>query len=509
VAVSWATVPVAIVRLWGATLTDCSVAAVAVRMAVPETDPNVAVMVALPAVSALARPELLTVAILPSLDVQVAELVMSCVVASVKVAVAVNCAVVFVGTEGFAGVTVIRETVALVTVNTVLPLIDPEAAVMIALPVAALFAKPLTSTVAMVESEELHVAEERVWVLLSVNNPTALIWVEVPSDKEGVDGSSEMETSCAGRTVKPVVPVTEPSVALITTFPGATVVANPLLSIVTSVVSEEVQFTEVRTVDRLSLNIPVATKDWEMPSAIDAWSGERTIEVSVGAITVATVEPAIDPRVAVTVACPAATAIAIPTLLTVTTDESDDDHMTCAVTSCELASLQVPVAVNCCDPFARSEGVEGLTAIEVKIGVTAMILEPLTDPMAADIVVVPALSPVAMPEPLTLATLTEVDDQVACVVTFLLLPSLYEPVAVNCCVPFTITDWLPELTAIERSKGVVEGGGVVEPLLPPHPTVAKANATIATAANSSLRTRNEEQWVEHLSFKLSPFGLTA
>jgi hypothetical protein len=94
--------------------------------------------------------------------------------------------------------------------------------------------------------------------------------MEVPSDKEGVDGSSEMETSCAGRTVKPVVPVTEPSVALITTFPGATVVAKPWLSIVTSVLSEEVQFTKVRTVELLSLNIPVATKDWEMPSAIDA-----------------------------------------------------------------------------------------------------------------------------------------------------------------------------------------------------------------------------------------------
>lgn len=212
-----------------------------------------------------------------------------------------------------------------------------------------------------------------------------------------------------------------------------------------------------------------------------------------GAITVATVEPAIDPRVAVMVACPAATAIAIPALLTVTTDESDDDHMTCAVRSCELPSLQVPVALNCCDPFASSEGAEGFTAIEVKIGVTAMILEPLTDPMAADIVVVPGLSPVAMPEPLTLATLMEVDDQVACVVTFLLLPSLYEPVAVNCCVPFTMIDWLPELTAIERSKGVVGGGGVVDPLLPPHPTVAKANTTSATAANSSLRTRNEEQ----------------
>jgi hypothetical protein len=114
------------------------------------------------------------VATLPSLDVQVTELVTSCVVVSLKVAVAVNCAVVPVATDGFAGLTVIRETVALVTVTTVLPLVDPEAAVMIALPVATLFAKPLPSTVAMVGSEELQVAEARVWVLPSLNSPTAL-----------------------------------------------------------------------------------------------------------------------------------------------------------------------------------------------------------------------------------------------------------------------------------------------------------------------------------------------
>jgi hypothetical protein len=104
----------------------------------------------------------------------------------------------------------------------------------------------------------------------------------------------------------------EPSVALIVTFPAATVVANPLLSIETSVESEELHVTEESSMELLSLNIPVATKDWEIPSAIDAWSGEMTIEVNVGAITVATVEPAIDPRVAVTVACPAATAVAMP-----------------------------------------------------------------------------------------------------------------------------------------------------------------------------------------------------
>lgn len=185
------------------------------------------------------------------------------------------------------------------------------------------------------------------------------------------------------------------------------------------------------------------------------------------------------------------------------TDESDDDQITCAVTSCELASLHVPVALNCCDSSAKSEGVDGVTAIEVRIGVTVMALEPLTEPMAADIFVVPAISPVAMPEALMLATLMAVDDQVARVVTFLLLPSLYEPVAVNCCVPFTIIDWLPELTAIERIDGV-GGGGVVDPLLPPQPTLANASATNATMTNSSLKSRSEEQSVGLLSFKAFP-----
>jgi hypothetical protein len=239
-----------------------------------------------------------------------------------------------------------------------------------------------------------------------------------------VDGTSDIETNCAGRMVKLVVPVTEPDVALIVTLPTAKVVANPSESIETSVVFDELHVTDARSTELPSLNSPVATKDWETPIAIDAWSGERTIEVSVGALTVTVVEPAIDPRVAVTVTLPAATAVATPVLSTAATDKSDDDQVTCAVTSCELPSLQVPVALNCCVSLATSEVFDGVTAIEVNMGVTVRLLKPLREPIVAVIFVVPAASPVAIPEPLILAILVAVEDQVACVVTFLLLPSL-------------------------------------------------------------------------------------
>jgi hypothetical protein len=99
---------------------------------------------------------------LPSLDVQIAELVTSCVLKLLKVAVAVNCCVVPAATDGVTGVTIIEETTALVTVTSVLPLIEPERAAMVALPAATVFTNPLVSTVVMVESEELHVAVDKV-----------------------------------------------------------------------------------------------------------------------------------------------------------------------------------------------------------------------------------------------------------------------------------------------------------------------------------------------------------
>ncbi len=64
------------------------------------------------------------------------------VVPSVKVPVAVNCWVVPSGMEGIAGVTAIDARAAAVTVSVVEPETEPEMAVMVVVPVAALLAKP-------------------------------------------------------------------------------------------------------------------------------------------------------------------------------------------------------------------------------------------------------------------------------------------------------------------------------------------------------------------------------
>jgi hypothetical protein len=91
--------------------------------------------------------------------------------------------------------------------------------------------------------------------------------------------------------------------------------------------------------------------------------------------------------------------------------------------------------VNCCVLPAATGGDAGVTEIEVNIGaVTVNLVEPPIVPDLAVMVTVPATMLVANPAELTVAI--EVDDevQVAVLVRFCVVPLLYVPVAVNCCV---------------------------------------------------------------------------
>src|SRR2546426_2820142 len=97
--------------------------------------PSVAVIVAVPAPSAVARPfdplALLIVAT-PGLDeLQVTWVVRSCIVLSLKVPVAVNCRVSPSGRLGLAGVTAIVDRVAAVTVSVVFPETPHQVAVIL------------------------------------------------------------------------------------------------------------------------------------------------------------------------------------------------------------------------------------------------------------------------------------------------------------------------------------------------------------------------------------------
>lgn len=91
-------------------------------------------------------------------EVHVTESVRFCVLLFVYMPVAVNCSVIPIDTDGFAGVKVIETKVGAVTSRVALPLIVPEEALIVVEPCAKVVARP-AETVAIAELDEVHVAE--------------------------------------------------------------------------------------------------------------------------------------------------------------------------------------------------------------------------------------------------------------------------------------------------------------------------------------------------------------
>jgi hypothetical protein len=140
--------PAGTLGLAGVTDTEDRVAGVTVRFVFPEILPEVAVMVAVPAATAVARPLLFTVATDVLDDLQVTCVVISLLVPSEYTPEAANCLVFPAGTLGLAGVMDMEDRVAEGTVRVVLPEIKYEAAVMVVVPGATAVARPLLFTVA-------------------------------------------------------------------------------------------------------------------------------------------------------------------------------------------------------------------------------------------------------------------------------------------------------------------------------------------------------------------------
>jgi len=86
---------------------------------------------------------------------------MSCVLLSLNVPVDVYCLVVPTAMLAFVGVTAMETRVAPETVSDAVPLTEPEAAVMVALPVPTPVASPFTSTAATEIEDELQLTDGR------------------------------------------------------------------------------------------------------------------------------------------------------------------------------------------------------------------------------------------------------------------------------------------------------------------------------------------------------------
>ena len=111
-------------------------------------------MLASPAVPAV----LLIVATVATVELQCPHCVTSCVVPSVNVPVAVNCCVVPSGIVEVGGLIAIDTSAAAVTVSSVVLLTLPDVAVMFAVPIPTLLARPPLLIVAVVSVSDDQVA---------------------------------------------------------------------------------------------------------------------------------------------------------------------------------------------------------------------------------------------------------------------------------------------------------------------------------------------------------------
>ena len=179
------------------------------------------------------------------------------------------------------------------------------------------------------------------------------------------------------------------------------------------------------------------------------------MDTSVAAVTVS-VAAGDDtlPRVALTWVTPVPAADARPAepaaLLMAATVGSEEAQVTCEVRFWVDLSENTPVAWNCAVvPFATF-GLGGVTSIAVRTaGVTAKVVWPIMPALLAEIVVEPALRPLASPPLLTVAVCILEEAQATFEVMSRWVLSLKIAVAVNCAVVPAATCALLGVTSID------------------------------------------------------------
>jgi len=166
--------------------------------------PEVAVMCVVPVPCAVAKPLLSIVATLVSDDFQVTAPVMSTVVPSSSVPIAVNCLVWSELIEALVGLIAIERKSATVTVRLVDPLMVTEVAVTSIVPYETPATKPLSDTVATEVSSDDQLTEPVMFfVLPSSYVPVAVICLVLPTTTDGVTGVTVMLDS-VGSTKNPL-----------------------------------------------------------------------------------------------------------------------------------------------------------------------------------------------------------------------------------------------------------------------------------------------------------------
>lgn len=366
VAVKANSVPGAMVRPVGETEIETMVAFVTSSVAVPLIVPKVAVMVA-PDSGArpLANPLALPIgASVLSDEFHVTSAVKLCVLPSLKLPVAENCWVVFCAMIGLAGRTVIVSRLEALTAAETLPLIEPEVAVTVKVPMSFAVASPLVVIEATLAGDALHATVPVMSCTeLSENVPLAVNCCTVPSGILFVVrsvGVTLMEVRVALVTVRitpgdEMVPELVVTVAVIVEVPVAKPMASPCTPftlMLTVAEFDEVQVTRPVAFSVVpSVRVSVAVYWMVVPRAIDAPIEETISLATIGAPTVRVrgglLTPESEP---VIIAVPWAWVVTMPgpelPLVMLATFVSDEVQATLAVRFWLVPSLYSPVAVS-------------------------------------------------------------------------------------------------------------------------------------------------------------------
>jgi hypothetical protein len=314
-----------------------------------------------------------------ALDDHVVVAVRSCVVPSENVPVAVKPNESPAGSVGLIGVTLIATKTALVTVKIVEADIEPNCAEIWVMPGDIPVATPFEPATFDIAATKLalddHVTNAvRSCVVESENTPVAVkAWVR-PAGTEGLVGVILSESKTTGVTVNVVEPEIEPNCAEICVEPADTPVATPFepaaFDIGATAASADDHVTDVvRSRVVPSENVPVAVKAWVCPAGTDGLVGVISIESKTASVTVNVVEPDIEPNCAEICVEPTTMPVATPfepaSFDIAATEGAVDDHVTDAVRSCVVESENTPVAVKAWVRPAGTDGLVGVTPIDV------------------------------------------------------------------------------------------------------------------------------------------------
>ena len=250
----------------------------------------------------------------------------------------------------------------------------------------------------------------------------------------GFCGLMAIDSSAAAFTTNVASALTEPELMPIVVVPVPSVLASPavpavLLMVATPAAVELQCPLGVRSCVVPSVNVPVAVNSCGLPRATVATGGLIAIDTRAAAVTVSRVELLRVPELAVTVAVPVPVLCASPALLIVAVETVSDDQVAVLVRSCVLPSVNVPDTVNGCVVPKAMEGLAGVMARDTNTAVvTVRVVEPVTDPDVALMVVVPCPRLLANPwlaESLLIVATAEASElHCDVLVMFCVLPSL-------------------------------------------------------------------------------------